>query len=242
VSFPSDPQPPVEPGRAGAPSTQEIPVVQPAAAPPLPPHPAATAQPPVPPTADTPVDPMETPHATGPVDFVPGLPGLGTPPPPPPAAGATAIGATAVDSPTRSWPDTLEPEHPAPGRPRKERAPRDRAAVAGMALAALSVVLLVLGLTLQFGAGSMWSTVPLWSSFATVAALVALVGMAAGALAAGRFPAGVPWRLAAGGLVGVAVFWLLVVLPDADSDRGFVLTAALAALGAALWVGPGRKA
>jgi hypothetical protein len=39
-------------------------------------------------------------------------------------------------------------------------------------------------------------------------------------------------------LVGLAVFWLLVVLPVVASDRGFLLTAALGALGAALWVGP----
>jgi hypothetical protein len=37
------------------------------------------------------------------------------------------------------------------------------------------------------------------------------------------------------------VFWVLVVLPRVDSDRGFVLTAALAALGAALWIAPGRS-
>ena len=49
------------------------------------------------------------------------------------------------------------------------------------------------------------------------------------------------WRIAAAGLVGLAVFWILVVLPVVASDRGFLLTAALGALGAALWVGPGRK-
>ena len=47
--------------------------------------------------------------------------------------------------------------------------------------------------------------------------------------------------MAAGGLVGLVVFWLLVVLPVADTDRGFLLTAALAALGAALWIAPSRQ-
>jgi hypothetical protein len=32
------------------------------------------------------------------------------------------------------------------------------------------------------------------------------------------------------------------VLSVVATDRGFLLTAALGALGAALWVGPGRKA
>mgnify|MGYP004492281613 CR=1 FL=1 len=49
------------------------------------------------------------------------------------------------------------------------------------------------------------------------------------------------WKTAAGGLTGVAVFWVLVVLPRVDSDRGFVLTAAMAALGAALWIAPSRS-
>jgi hypothetical protein len=40
--------------------------------------------------------------------------------------------------------------------------------------------------------------------------------------------------------VSLAAFWLLVVLPGADTDRGFVLTAALGCLGAALWVGAKR--
>jgi hypothetical protein len=48
--------------------------------------------------------------------------------------------------------------------------------------------------------------------------------------------------VAAGGLTGLAAFWVLVVLPRADSDRGFLLTAALAALGAALWMAtPARR-
>ena len=55
----------------------------------------------------------------------------------------------------------------------------------------------------------------------------------------GRFTAG--WRVAAGGLVGLAVFWLLVVLPVVATDRGFVLTAALASLGGALWIAPRRS-
>ena len=56
-----------------------------------------------------------------------------------------------------------------------------------------------------------------------------------------RVRSGSAWRVAAGGLVGLAVFWLLVVLPVVATDRGFVLTAALAALGGALWVGPRGK-
>ena len=85
-----------------------------------------------------------------------------------------------------------------------------------------------------------WSLVPLWAAFATVAALLALVAFvpvpaSRGASRQRRTASattGITWRIAVGGLVGLAVFWLLVVLPHADTNRGFVLTAALGALGA----------
>jgi hypothetical protein len=42
------------------------------------------------------------------------------------------------------------------------------------------------------------------------------------------------------GLAGLTAAWVLVALPLAASDRGFWLTAAVAAAGAALWLAPGR--
>ena len=157
-----------------------------------------------------------------------------TPPPPVPK-----------DSPTGApvWPDTLESEV-APGRPEKQhrvRAPRDRSALLGLGLAVLSLVLLELGLSLDFGAESYWSAVTLWSAFATLCAVLGVVAFIASYPSGSRLGSSAAWRIAAGGLVGLAVFWLLVVLPVVASDRGFLLTAAVGALGAALWVGPGRK-
>jgi cobalamin synthase len=144
------------------------------------------------------------------------------------------------------WPDTLESDV-ADGptdrveKRRRVRVPRDRAAVLGVGLAVLALVLLELGLSLDFSERSYWSAVPLWSAFATLCAVLGVLAFAA------SFPSGSPlrssamWRIAAGGLVGLAVFWLLVVLPVVASDRGFLLTAAVGALGGALWIGPGRK-
>ncbi|MGY1663650.1 hypothetical protein ACI78Q_20670 [Geodermatophilus sp. SYSU D00705] len=143
---------------------------------------------------------------TGPVDLVPGLPGVGTPPPPVPVKA-----------------------------PRAPRTPDQRAALAGTGLVVVSLVLLQLGLALPFGTDGFWTTVPLWSTFATLATLLGLLP-SAGRLLGGRLGAGTAWKVAAGGLTGVAAFWVLVVLPRADSDRGFLLTAALAALGAAVWI------
>ncbi|WP_324275211.1 hypothetical protein [Blastococcus brunescens] len=71
--------------------------------------------------------------------------------------------------------------------------------------------------------------------------MLAAAAFVAVAVAADRVRSGTAWKVAAAGLVGLAAFWLLVVLPVVATDRGFVLTAALAALGGALWVGPARK-
>jgi hypothetical protein len=169
------------------------------------------------------------------VDFVPGLPGLGTPPPPPPPAAAQP-------SPGPTWPETLEADEPSKKRAgtRAARLPQDRGALAAVGLAVLSLVLLQLGLALDLGGESLWNAVPLWSGFATVAVLVGLLALVLASSKGGRVRSGQAWTVGAAGLVGLAAFWLLVVLPGADSDRGFLLTAALACLGAALWVGAKR--
>jgi hypothetical protein len=232
VSSPSDPQPPLGSPRSPQPPTQEIPVVQPAGATSakqqqLPPHPAAA-----PPVQPPPV-PVDAPQPTGPVDFVPGLPGLGTPPPPPPSAPSSPV-----------WPETLESNAVEPGGPKKERlprVPRNRGTLVGLGLAVLALVLLELGLVLAFDTESYWSLVPLWSAFATVCALLGLLAVAAFHQPGNRLHSGPAWRVGVGGLVGLAVFWLLVVLHVVASDRGFVLTAALAALGGALWIGLRQK-
>ena len=234
MSSPSHPQSPGDSTGPAQPSTAEIPVVQPAAAPvtkQLPPHPGASAFGAHPATA------VGAPQPTGPVDFVPGLPGLGTPPPPPPAPVQSALPA-----PGPTWPESLEnddADREGAGT-RVGRLPQDRSALVAAGLAALAMVLLQLGLTLDFGTTSLWDLTPLWSAFATVAVLGGLVALLVASAPGAKARASLAWRVGAAGLVGLAVFWLLVVLPGADSDRGFVLTAALGCLGAALWIGAKR--
>ena len=257
MSAPSDPPSPAEPAGTRSSSTQEIPVVAPTGATAvtkqqLPPHPDAAPPAPVP-AAPAPAPAVEGPLPTGPVDFVPGLPGLGTPPVPPPAAPPVAQATTETSAaqpagaaePGRTWPDTLASEVPAQGRSHRlhsRSGPQNRTALLGVGLAALALVLVLLGLTLDFGAASFWSVVPLWSSFATLCALLGLLAFAAFYPAGNRLRTGPAWRVAAAGLVGLSTFWLLVVLPVVDTDRGFVLTAALACLGGALWIGPRTRA
>jgi hypothetical protein len=234
VSSPSDhqpsvPQPSLPPPPAAAPprakpTTQEIPVVPPAGGGPLPPHPGAAPPPPVQPVV----------QPTGPVEFVPGPPS--TPPPvPQPAAPAAAGDATT------GWPHSLDDDADRTATTTVPRPRRDRAGLLSAGLVVLALVLLELGLGLRFGGSeSFWSELPLWSAFATVCTALGLAGSTA-LPGASRLGAGTGWRIAAGGLVGLAVFWVLVVLPVVAGDRGFLLTAALGCLGAALWTGPARR-
>jgi hypothetical protein len=171
---------------------------------------------------------------TGPVGFVPGLPAVGAPPPP------SASAAGAAEPATRQKAAKAPKGSKTAATSEARRSPRQRAAMIGTGLATLGLVLLEVGLLLGFGTGSLWSSVTLWSAFATLATLLVFLPLA-GPLSGARLRLDVAWRVAAGGLTGVAVFWVLVVLPAVDSDRGFVLTAALAALGAALWVAPARR-
>jgi hypothetical protein len=260
VSTPMEPQPSTGPAGGRPPSTEEIPVFTPTGATAtgkaLPPHPDAALPAPV---------PMAAAQPTGPVDFMPGLPGAGAPPvpppasspappvqpqrapqpppPPPPPPAPAPMAATAVQGPV--WPDTLDADGHAQERPRKPRAslgPGDRSALVGIGLTALAVALLLIGLTLDVGGDSFWSVVPLWSGFAVLCALLGLLAFAACYLSGKRLRSGPAWQVAAAGMVGLSVFWLLVVLPRVDTDRGFVLTAALACLGGALWIGPRTRA
>ncbi|RBY92598.1 hypothetical protein [Blastococcus sp. TF02A-30] len=232
VPQPSLPPPPAPAPARSQPTTQEIPVVPPGGGQ-LPPHPGATAPPPVQPVAEA----APGPQPTGPVDFVPGPP---TTPPPPPQV-AEAPGASAAGSDTTSvWPHSLDDDPDRTATTTVARPPRDRAGLISAGLVVLALVLLQLGLGLRFGGESFWSELPLWSAFATACTVLGLAGSTA-LPGASRLGAGTGWRIAVGGLVGLAVFWVLVVLPVVAGDRGFLLTAALGCLGAALWTGPARR-
>lgn len=180
-------------------------------------------------------DPPTTVHGTGPVDVVPGF--APTPPPVPgpattpgTAPGTPAAGAQDGGSSSSSVRSRLAAVRSS-GRPGKE--------LVALALGVLGLALLELGLALEFVNQSLWDVVPTWSTFATIAALLALAPSVA-ALAGRRESARTAWRVGAGGLAALAVFWVLIALPLVASDRGFWLTIALAASGAAVVLAPGR--
>jgi hypothetical protein len=161
---------------------------------------------------------------------------------------ATPIAAPLPPPPAPAEPQSTEPVERVPGPPpadrpvvsAKRRPRRPPTGLVGLGLGVAAVALLEVGLLRGAGhSASFWHTVPLWSAFATVAALVGVLASAARGARAGSDRA---WRISAAGLCGLAVFWVLVVLPVGGTDRGFVLTAALGCLGVSLWLAPGRRA
>ena len=232
MSTPSDPQSPDPATGPAQPTTREIPVARPATARttiqqlPPPSSPAAPV-PPAPPAAGP--APVTEAQETGRVDYVPGLPGAAPSPASAPAAPPSWQGSTGADTPAEGG-----------GGASRPAAGRDRGALVGVGLVLLSLVLLQFGLSLRFGTESFWSALPLWSLFATVCVVLGLAASAALLPGGRRLDRRTGGRIAAGGLTGLAVFWLLVVLPRADTDRGFLHTAALAALGGAVWLATNR--
>jgi len=240
---------PAEPTATASPLPDQRPLPPPGTAQ-LPAQPGAGPAPEAHPEAGPPrYDAAPPSQVTGPVDFVPGFGDR----PPASTHGSSAVHPTPApqaqhgSATTPGAPNGMHPGVPAGGTPDGgRRSPlaalqgvrRTGPALPALVLGALALVLLEVGLSLDYGTRSLWDVVPTWSVFATAAAL--LVPLAAAAGLTGKLPARAAWRVAAGGVGALALFWVLVALPLAASDRGFWLTAALAVSGAALWLAPGR--
>jgi hypothetical protein len=198
-----------------------------------------------------PPEPVPTPQPAG-VGTTTEMPAV----PVAPTVGPQQVGTPAAPA-TEEYPPPIPPAQPGaadvvpglseapPAQPVSSRrfsyGPRAQRNLTGLALVTLAVVLLLIGLTLPFGGASLWARIPLWSLFALVVTVLGVLAFVPDAPGRTRVPARTGWQVAVGGFVGLAVFWLLVALPDVATDRGFVLTAALAALAGALWIAPGRS-
>jgi hypothetical protein len=185
-------------------------------------------------------------QVTGPVDFVPGF-DAGRPPAGPPPVNPVGSSAATPPRPASGSGPVTSPGSPTggPAGPRRSplaavrRAGRGGTALISLLLGVLALVVLQVGLVRDFGNQSLWEVVPTWSTLATLATLVVLVPAVAGLT--GRLPVRTAWQVGAAGVAALAVVWVLVALPLAASDRGFWLTAALAAAAGALWTAPGRS-
>ncbi len=248
MSAPQDPRHAAPPPPPVAPSTQEIPVVavEPAEQPPAPAT-GATRAGSLPAPGQLPPQHASSQNASSqnappPAAPAPAWPDTLTDEPSPPTRPAPAAEGFAPTGPVDfvpGLPGAGSAEPPSRRRLRVPGATTDRRTLVAVALAALAVVLLQLGLTRDDA--DLWSTVTLWAAFATAATVLGLVALAARAAAPARVPARVATQVVGAAVVALAIFWLLVVLPIVASDPGFLVTAALLALGAALWIGPGRE-
>ncbi|TFV64923.1 UNVERIFIED_ORG: hypothetical protein E4P37_11955 [Bacillus sp. AZ43] len=126
----------------------------------------------------------------------------------------------------------------APSSRRWSYGPRLRAIALGVTLVLLALVFLTWGLAV--GREPLWSAATLWSVFAFACTAWILLAFVPDAPGRSRLRPRFGWRAALGGLAGLAVFWLLVALPQAATNRGFLLTAAFAAAIAAVWTSPNR--
>jgi hypothetical protein len=238
VAEPAPAEPPV-----AEPAAEWTPVAEPTPASPGQPLPGRppTGQFAQPGYAQTTYDQAAPTRVTGPLDFVPGF---ATERPPAPPTGSSAAPRPSPGPSTAPGTPAVPPRVAPPAGHRRSalaalrHTGRGSTALLSLGLGVLGLVLLELGLVRDFGNQSLWDVVPTWSALATVAALVVLVPAVAGLT--GRLPGRTAWRAGAVGLTALAAAWVLVALPLAASDRGFWLTAAVAAAGAALWLAPGR--
>jgi hypothetical protein len=84
-----------------------------------------------------------------------------------------------------------------------------------------------------------WDNYGVWGIFAIVAALATAAPSMVGQGTLNRERA---WQISVAGAVGVALFWILMILPSIEKNLSFVATAATVLAGLAAWTAPGRPA
>lgn len=114
-----------------------------------------------------------------------------------------------------------------PSTPSKPKDPVSTVQVVRYVLAGLSAALVVLGVSLPINGDTMWAENTMWTIFAVVAALATV------ALAFVQATKDILWLIGVSGLIALALFWVLIMLPGITSDNGFLVTVGLglAALG-----------
>jgi len=111
-------------------------------------------------------------------------------------------------------------------------------AVAARGLAVAGGAATMVGLFVPYDGATFWNTAPFWSGFAALCAVVQLAPLTTPVLG---WPAVRAWAIGAAGVVGLLLFWVLIVLPEVSSNSSFVLTAAVVAVAGGSWLAPGRR-
>lgn len=159
-----------------------------------------------------------------------------------PTAGASATRAEATAAAPKAPGAPVATASAAPGAPSAataSAASRDFALLRIVGQAACPLLLLA-GLTLDDSGDNGWGTYPAWALFALVCAILQLAPVVGRRIKAGMTDE-TAWFFALIGSVGLAAYWVTIVLPTtASSDAGFLQSLAvwLAVVGA--WLTSGR--
>lgn len=105
------------------------------------------------------------------------------------------------------------------------------------ALELVALAALLLGLFVPENDSQLWDGSEAWSVFAIVCAVAQLVPLFRKSTKLSETQA---WHVAAVGAAGLALYWLLIVLPVIGRNTSFAVTLAAAAAAGGVWLAPGR--
>lgn len=101
--------------------------------------------------------------------------------------------------------------------------------------AVASIAAVAIGISVPEGGHNAWHVVKAWGGVALVAAALTFAPSL-------RLPAYRAWQLAVGGAAGLALYWVLFVLPDIAKNTSLITTLGVAAGIVVAWIAPGRPA
>ena len=104
-------------------------------------------------------------------------------------------------------------------------------------LGLFSVLLVVLGITIDEGGSNAWHSVHAWGGLAIAGALLTLATVAGRSIGLGPQRA---FQVAVAGAAALVLYWVLFVLPAVGSNMSLLTTLGVAAGVIAVWVAPGR--
>jgi hypothetical protein len=134
-----------------------------------------------------------------------------------------------------SGPPTVQLPGPVAGPAHQQ--PRPHVAVNLFAAASLAAV--AIGISVPEDGQNAWHTVKAWGGVALVAAALTFAPAVGSAMRLSAYRA---WQVAAGGAAGLALYWVLFVLPDIAKNTSLITTLGVAAGIVVAWIAPGRHA
>jgi hypothetical protein len=111
--------------------------------------------------------------------------------------------------------------------------------VAVTLFAAASLLAVAIGISVPEGGHNAWHSVKAWGGVALIAAALTFAPSVGSALRVSAYRA---WQIAAGGAAGLALYWVLFVLPDVAKNTSLITTLGVAAGIVVAWIAPGRQA